>query len=189
MKKYIIIAGVNGAGKSTLYYSNECYKNMPRINMDDEVRLIGSWKNKKDVYAAGLIVSKRLRDLLEGDFSFNQETTLCGRSIFSNIKKARQNGFYIEIRFVGLISFGLAQKRVAHRVENGGHGIPDEDIKRRYYESIANIKRLCPEADKVVFYDNSCELRCFAVYEKGILKWESAKLPKWYVDLYIQGNA
>lgn len=42
MKKYIIIAGVNGAGKSTLYQTIENLKDMPRVNVDEIVRKIGS---------------------------------------------------------------------------------------------------------------------------------------------------
>ncbi len=45
MKKYIIIAGVNGVGKSTLYQSTPSLQDMPRINTDEIVRNIGTWKN------------------------------------------------------------------------------------------------------------------------------------------------
>ena len=49
MKKYIIIAGVNGSGKSTLYQINDCFKDMPRVNVDEIVREIGDWRNFDDV--------------------------------------------------------------------------------------------------------------------------------------------
>lgn len=55
MKKYILIAGVNGAGKSTLYHMFDYLQNMPRVNLDDEVRKIGNWRNQRDVINAGLI--------------------------------------------------------------------------------------------------------------------------------------
>lgn len=38
MKKYLIFAGVNGAGKTTLYQTNNEYKDLPRVNMDEIVR-------------------------------------------------------------------------------------------------------------------------------------------------------
>lgn len=71
MKKYIVIAGVNGAGKSTLYHSCSSLKNMPRVNLDDEVRRIGDWQNKRDVYYAGLKTAQLLSNLLAGEESFN----------------------------------------------------------------------------------------------------------------------
>ena len=35
MKRYILFAGCNGVGKSTLYQTNDMFRNMPRVNMDD----------------------------------------------------------------------------------------------------------------------------------------------------------
>lgn len=45
MKKYIIIAGVNGAGKSTLYETLDELKDMPRINTDEIVKVLGDWRD------------------------------------------------------------------------------------------------------------------------------------------------
>ena len=87
--------------------------------------------------------------------SFNQETTLCGHMIFRNIKKAKQLGYEIDLNYVGLDSVELAKERVAIRVQNGGHGIPDEDIERRYYESIKNLELMIPICEHVKIYDNS----------------------------------
>ena len=35
MKLYVIFAGVNGAGKTTLYQTNDEYRNLPRVNLDE----------------------------------------------------------------------------------------------------------------------------------------------------------
>ena len=86
MKKYILIAGVNGAGKSTLYQTLESLKDMPRINTDEIVKSFGSWKNKSDVFKAGKIAVKKIKEYFEQGITFNQETTLCGVSIIQNIK-------------------------------------------------------------------------------------------------------
>lgn len=182
MKKYILIAGVNGAGKSTLYHTFEYLQDMPRVNLDDEVRKIGSWQNSQDVFYGGLTATQMLKKLLEGEETFNQETTLCGKAIPAHVKKARQNGFFIEIHYIGLSSVKLAKERVDHRVSEGGHGIPEEDIERRFTESFRKIKDLLPKADRVIFYDNTTQIRRFAVYEKGILKVESAMVPNWYIE-------
>lgn len=181
MKKYIIIAGVNGAGKSTLFHTFEYLKNMPRVNMDDEVRAIGSWKNEKDVFYGGKNATSLLNSLIKGDETFNQETTLCGRSILSNIEKAKRNGFFVEIHYIGLATIQLAKERVCDRVKKGGHGIPDSDIERRFQESFSQMKSLLSKVDRAIFYDNTSELRRFAVYESGELKQESFSLPAWYI--------
>ena len=153
MKQYILFAGVNGAGKTTLYNTSEKFKALPRINVDEIVKEYGSWENMKDVAQAGKKAVSLIRGYLSEGVSFNQETTLCGRTILRNIREARELGYRVEIYFVGLDSVDLAKKRVQERVRNGGHGIPEEDIERRYHESIEHLKMLIPICDHVELYD------------------------------------
>ena len=92
MKKYILIAGVNGAGKSTLYQALQGLQNMPRVNTDEILRSFGDWTNPVDVMTAGKIAVKQIQQYFQEGISFNQETTLCGKSILNNIKKAKKDG-------------------------------------------------------------------------------------------------
>ena len=55
--------------------------------------------------------------------SFNQETTLSGKSIISNIKLAKEKGFYVTMNYIGVKSVDIAKERVAIRVRKGGHGM------------------------------------------------------------------
>ena len=43
------------------------------------------------------------------------------------------------MNYIGVESSDIAKERVKYRVSQGGHGIPDEDIERRYYESLENL--------------------------------------------------
>lgn len=179
MKKYILFAGVNGAGKSTLYQTNQQMFNMPRINLDEIVREFGSWKNSQDVIKAGKTAVKRLKDYLERGVSFNQETTLCGKSIVRNIEVAKQQGYQVEMYYVGLDSVQLAKERVKKRMMAGGHGIPEQDIERRYQESLEKLKRLIPYCDVLELYDNTESFTKIARYEKGICIEIKSELPEW----------
>lgn len=50
----------------------------------------------------------------------------------------------------------LAVERVARRVSQGGHHIPEATIRRRYHLGMKNvIKYYLPEADSALFLDNS----------------------------------
>ena len=182
MKKYIIIAGVNGAGKSTLFKQLDELNDMPRVNTDEILREFGDWRNLADVVKAGKTAVKLLSELLQGDKTFNQETTLCGKSIISNIKKAKENGFKIEMHYVGLDSVDIAKKRVAHRVSVGGHGIPEKDIEKRYVETFENLKKVLPMCDLVALYDNTEEVafRRIAIYKNGKPIRVSGRVPEWY---------
>lgn len=144
MKRYIIYAGVNGAGKSTLYNTTHYCNTMPRINIDEILKSFGDWRNASDLMKAGKIAVKRLSQYLEEGVTFNQETTLCGRSIFRSIRVAKERGYLIEMHYVGVESIEIAKQRIAERVEAGGHGIPDKDVERRYSESLENLKEILP---------------------------------------------
>lgn len=182
MKKYIIIAGVNGAGKSTLFKQLDELNDMPRVNTDEILREFGNWNNPTDLAKAGKKAVKLLKELLQGDITFNQETTLCGKSIISNIKKAKENVFRIEMHYVGLDSADIAKKRIVHRVSVGGHGIPEADIEKRYMETFQNLKEVLPLCDLVALYDNTEEVafRRIAIYKNGEPIRVSGRVTEWY---------
>lgn len=179
MKRYILFAGVNGVGKTTLYQSVSDYKQLPRINMDEIVREIGSWKNSKDVAKAGMIAARKVRDYFNAGVSFNQETTLCGKSIFYNINKAKEMGYEIILFYVGVDSIEIAKGRVKQRVLDGGHGIPDGDIERRYVESLNNLKRAILVCDQVKIYDNTVSFVKEASFVDGKCTDQSGHIPMW----------
>lgn len=183
MKKYIIFAGVNGAGKSTLYQTNPRLFDMPRINMDEIVREFGNWRNAQDVMIAGKIAVKRLKDYIAEGVSFNQETTLCGQSILRNIQLAKTAGYYIELYYIGVDSVEIAKERVHQRVLAGGHGIPEQDIEKRYRESLKNLKTVMPLCDLLVLYDNTELFVKIADFESGICIKREDKLPMWLKDI------
>ncbi len=183
MKKYIIFAGVNGAGKSTLYQTNPSLFRMPRINMDEIVREFGSWKVSQDVMKAGKIAVKRLKKFIEEGISFNQETTLCGKSILRNMELAKSAGYTIEMYYVGLDSAEIAKERVRLRVMNGGHGIPEQEIDRRYLESLQQLEKALALCDLVELYDNTSVFVKIAGFENGICTEHASKVPVWAKDI------
>ncbi len=185
MKKYVIIAGVNGAGKSTLYQSNEALKNMPRINTDEIVKGLGDWKNPADVFKAGKIAVKKMNEYLTSGISFNQETTLCGKTIVRNILKAKEQGYIIELHYVGVDSLQIAKERVKYRVEHGGHGIPEKDIEKRYIETFKQLNVILDKCDLAAFYDNTESFRRFAICRNGELIRISHKVPKWFLNVKV----
>lgn len=188
MKKYVIIAGVNGAGKSTLYQINDNLKKMPRINVDEIVKEIGSWKEFKDVFAAGKIAVEKIAEYLQNGVSFNQETTLCGKMIIKNILKAKELGYFIELHYVGVESVQIAKDRVKYRVKHGGHGIPDKDIEKRYIETFRQLNLILDECDLIAFYDNTVRFRRFAICRKGKLARISHDIPAWFSKVSIDRN-
>ncbi len=76
-------------------------------------------------------------------------------------------GFKVHLLYVWIRTPELAIRRVKARVRRGGHGVPDDVIRRRYARSAANLFRLyLPLAERAGtwrVYDNSGrELRLLA---------------------------
>ena len=181
MKNYTIFAGVNGAGKTSIYKSIYYNENIDekRINTDEMVSRIGHWQdNNLQIKCAREAIKLIKKYIVEG-ISFNQETTLSGKSIISNIKLAKEKGFYVTMNYVGVKSVDIAKERVAIRVRKGGHGIPDEAIERRYFDSLANLSKVINICDKINIYDNSEMFKLVMVIKDGEVFWKDKRTPNW----------
>lgn len=119
MKKYILIAGVNGSGKSTLYQSLQSLHDIQRVNTDEILKEFGDWRNRTDIMTAGKMAVKKIARYFDEGITFNQETTLCGKSILSNIAKAKKRGYFIELHYIGVENADIAKERVAMRYKTG----------------------------------------------------------------------
>jgi len=163
MKKVLyIFAGVNGAGKSTLYNSENLdneIKYSTRINTDEIVRKIGDWKNNSDQIKAAKIAINLRNDCLKHGKSFNEETTLTGKTILKTIDKAKELGYELQLFYIGVNNPEIAKERIKNRVEKGGHNIADEIVEKRYYESLKNLKQVITKFDEVYLYDNSIKYK------------------------------
>lgn len=183
-KIYTIFAGVNGAGKSTLYQQYKYNPNEARINSDEIVQKIGSWKNDKDQMMAAKIAVQKIKECMENGESFNQETTLAGKSILKTIEKAKNMGYKIYMHYVGLESADLAKERVKQRVLKGGHSIPEDIIEKRYKESMENLKKIIPMCDRVKIYDNTNKFKISANIEQGNIIWKTST--KWLNPILLE---
>ena len=181
MKNYTIFAGVNGAGKTSIYKSIYYKENVAekRINTDEMVARLGSWQDNNIQMKCARQAVKLIRTYIFEGISFNQETTLSGKSIISNIRLAKEKGFYITMNYIGVESVEIAKERVAIRVRNGGHGIPDEAIERRYSDSLENLNKVINICDKINIYDNWEMLKLVMVITDGKVIWKADKTPNW----------
>ena len=82
--------------------------------------------------AAGREFSHRLSAALKSQKSLVIESTLSGSSLARTIEKARYDGYQITMVFVFLDSVALCLHRISERVQQGGHDVPEEDVRRRF---------------------------------------------------------
>ena len=137
MATYTIFAGANGVGKTSIYksiYYNE-NKDEKRINTDEMVARIGSWKDNNLQMKSAREAVKLIKSYISEEISFNQETTL--------------------------------------------YGIPDENIERRYYASLKNLKGVLEICNEINVYDNTEIFREIIDFKDGSLIWKAKNMPLW----------
>ena len=179
-KYFYIFAGVNGSGKSTLYktnFLNKDIKNSIRINTDEIVYSFGDWKSNIDQIKAGKIAIQLRNKCFLEEKSFNEETTLTGKTIIKIIDKAKDLGYKIHLYYIGIGNPEIAKERVKNRIARGGHGISSNLIEKRYYESLQNLEKILSKCDLIEIYDNSVKFyRIFYYEDKQVFENNIAKV-------------
>lgn len=158
MRDILLLGGPNGAGKTTTarVLIPEFLKLHEFLNADEFARSIASENIDTAAWAAGRRMLKRMRELVSQRASFGFETTCAGRSYLHLLRDCKEKGWRITLLYFWLRSPEQAIARVEHRVSQGGHAIPADVIRRRYYASVANMRKLyLPLADEAEIYDNS----------------------------------
>ena len=140
-KNLYIIAGCNGAGKTSASVTilPEILNCKEFVNADEIARGISPFNPESVAVEAGRLMLQRIEFLLNGDSSFAIETTLATRSYSNLVQRAHQCGFFVQLLFFWLPSPEYAIERVAQRVREGGHNIPNDVIVRRYFAGIRNL--------------------------------------------------
>jgi predicted ABC-type ATPase len=139
-----IIAGCNGAGKTTASFTilPEMLNCREFVNADSIAAGLSPFNPESVAIEAGRLMLTRIHELMKAGADFAFETTLSTRSYVSLVKTAQQMGYKVTLLFIWLDSPETAIQRVADRVAAGGHHIPDEIIRRRYYRGIFNLINL-----------------------------------------------
>ena len=168
----VILAGSNGAGKTTAARTVLADKLgvMTFVNADAIASGLSAFDPESVAFEAGRIMLDRLHVLADERADFAFETTLSGRAYAAWLRTLQASGYRISLFYIWLTDIELAVRRVAIRVAQGGHSIPEDTIRQRYQRSIRNFHELYgPIADEWMVYDNSGdnEYRLIAVCRKG----------------------
>ncbi|MDX9751819.1 MAG: zeta toxin family protein [Flavobacteriales bacterium] len=154
----IIIAGPNGAGKTTfarkILTAQQAILHF--VNADLIAAGLSPLYPELAARAAGRLLLAELDRLTATRTSFALESTLSGVTHLGRVQRMKELGYSVEIIFLRLSSPELAIKRVAHRVKQGGHHVPAEDVRRRFERGWRNFERhYLPMADVWAVYENS----------------------------------
>lgn len=154
----IFIGGINGAGKSSIRDKHldidESFINIDPDKLSKQFKINGIGTDASNLQGgkeAIRIFEQAIKD--RKDIVF--ETTLSGNSVFKRFDKAKQNGYQIDVLYMGLNSVDKHIDRVAYRVSVGGHHIDTDTIRKRFDLRDENLEKSLLRSDNFTLFDNS----------------------------------
>ena len=146
MPQVVIVAGPNGAGKTTFAsdYLAGARAHFFFINADEIAREVAYRKlpQQQAEMRAARVMLERIDNLATAGSDFAFETTLASLSYARKIPMWRQAGYVASLVYLRMPSVEASIERVQRRVAAGGHGIPEEIIRRRFGKSAAYFDNL-----------------------------------------------
>lgn len=159
-RRILILAGPNGAGKTTfarefLVREGSC---PAFLNADLIAAGLSPFNPGRVALRAGRLMLELIAEHVARGESFAFETTLAGRNFARAIEQWCAAGYPVSVIFLSLPSADLAIERVAERVRQGGHAVPDEVVRRRFSRGKEHFETLYkPLVDAWMLYDNAGE--------------------------------
>jgi predicted ABC-type ATPase len=137
----VLMAGPNGAGKSTgaERFLRGALSVDEFVNADTIAQGLSAYRSQAAAVAAGRVMIERIRFLAKERRDFALETTLSGRGHARWLRELRLHGYRAHLIFLALPSADLAVARVAERVAQRGHDVPEPVVRRRFSAGLRNL--------------------------------------------------
>lgn len=173
------IAGPNGAGKTTFFHTHLARAGLRFVNPDVLTAELAT-----EPYKAARVANALRGSLLVSGESFVFETVFSdpvGDKI-AFLEEAARSGYVVALCYIGLSNPDQCVERVAMRVSQGGHDVPDDKLRSRFARTLHNLQAAIGRLPHVLIYDNSdlnMPYRQLAIFEHGQLRHLQEPIPEW----------
>lgn len=181
MKRLDLVVGPNGSGKTTFVEQRLAPLLPGSAFVNADVIAKEHWPEAAEAhsYEAARMASARRESLIDEGESFIAETVFSHPSKLELLDLAHRAG-YVVILHVVMVPVELSVARVAVRVTEGGHHVPENKIRERFERLWMLVALAISRADHATVYDNSAPdiTRIAAKYVEGDLVGDST-WPRW----------
>ncbi len=142
---------------------------------------ITDFSKGQSAYQAALITDYLRHELIRTGKKLTFESVMSHESKVDILKSARDQGYKTYLYYVCTASPTINMERVNLRVKKGGHNVPKEKIERRYYKSLALLKKAAKSTYRTFVWDNSGthpEL-VLEIFEGKEITFLTKKIPHW----------
>ncbi|HUZ66941.1 MAG TPA: AAA family ATPase [Beijerinckiaceae bacterium] len=160
-----LIAGPNGAGKTTYAFRHirSVSGSAHFVNLDEIARGLSPLDPPAGAQRAARVAIDLTRTLVASKTSFSMETTLSGRTHLRTLEEARKEGFRTVLLYFAVADPAICLTRIARRVAEGGHDVPEPDVRRRFVRSLQNLPAYAEHCDLWRVFDaNSAPIKVVA---------------------------
>lgn len=150
-----LIAGANGVGKTTFARARIAAVSGTTefVNLDLIAQGLSPLDPKGQQIRAARYALDMARDLIAQKVSFSLETTLSGKTHLGLIARAQAAGMAVKLLYFFVDTPEQCLTRVARRVSEGGHDVPEADLRRRFMRSLENFVAYASVCDFWRIYD------------------------------------
>jgi predicted ABC-type ATPase len=182
----IAIAGPNGAGKTTFYNSHIGYTGLPFVNADTIALEAGI-----GAYEAAEVAETIRREKFARRESFVFETVFSDpvAEKLAFLEEASGVGYTVRLFFIGISSPEVSIDRVAMRVLEGGHHVPQDKLGSRFPRTMENLRHAIVRLPLVLVYDNDDlrdPYRFVLATRYGKTLEQGSAIPNWLKPLLLR---
>lgn len=159
----IVIAGPNGSGKTSvtkiLRSAYDWAEGLIVVNPDDIAeQQFNGWNDVASIQKAARRADEIREECLVSRQGLLFETVLSISEKVDYIRRAKEAGFFIRLIFVGTESADINIDRIAWRVMQGGHSVPNDKVISRYERSMKQAIEAARIVDRAYFVDNTRDI-------------------------------
>ena len=152
-----LIAGPDGVGKTTFAMKRleAISGSINFVNCHEISRGLSPLRPAAAEREAARIALSRVAHFTDSGSTFAMETTLSGKAQMHLLRAASEAGLATSLLYFSARAPGICLERIARRVAEGGHDVPEDIVRRRFLRSLANLPAYLALSDLWRIYEAS----------------------------------